>query len=277
MVAEESTAWPGVSRPVHDGGLGFGFKWNMGWMNDSLRYMARDPIHRRYHHDELTFSMVYAWDENFVLCLSHDEVVHGKGALLGKMPGDEWQRFANLRAYLGFMWGHPGKKLLFMGNEFAQCREWNHDRGLDWALLEQAPHRGMQRLVGDLNRLYRNVPALYEKDCEPGGFQWLQADRKAVSVYAWLRWGHAQRPRLLVISNFTPQVHHRYRVGVPDPGWYRECINTDAHHYGGSGQGNLGGVEAVPGACDGYPWTLTLTVPPLATLMLLLDDTEPGQ
>lgn len=277
MVAEESTAWPGVSRPVHDGGLGFGFKWNMGWMNDSLRYMARDPIHRRYHHDELTFSMVYAWDENFVLCLSHDEVVHGKGALLDKMPGDEWQQFANLRAYLGFMWGHPGKKLLFMGCEFAQRREWNHDRGLDWELLEQAPHRGMQRLVGDLNALYRSLPALYEKDCEPGGFQWLQADRRAVSVYAWLRWGRAHGPRVLVVSNLTPQVHHRYRIGVPDPGWYRECINTDAREYGGSGQGNLGGVEAQAGACDGQPWTLTLTLPPLATIMLLLDSAESGR
>jgi len=277
MVAEESTAWPGVSRPVHDGGLGFGFKWNMGWMNDSLRYMARDPIHRRYHHDELTFSMVYAWDENFVLCLSHDEVVHGKGALLGKMPGDEWQQFANLRAYLGFMWGHPGKKLLFMGSEFAQRREWNHDRGLDWELLEQTPHRGMQRLVADLNALYRSVPALYENDCEPGGFQWLQADRKSLSVYAWLRWGHADHQRVLVVSNLTPQVHRRYRIGVPDPGWYRECINTDAREYGGSGQGNLGGVEAVSAACDGHPWTLVLTLPPLATIMLLLDPGESDQ
>ncbi len=276
MVAEESTAWPGVSRPVYAGGLGFGFKWNMGWMNDSLRYMARDPIHRRYHHDELTFSMVYAWDENFVLCLSHDEVVHGKGALLEKMPGDEWQQFANLRAYLGFMWGHPGKKLLFMGSEFAQRREWNHDRGLDWELLGQAPHRGVQQLVRDLNALYRGLPALYEKDCEPGGFQWLQADRRSLSVYAWLRWGQDSRRRLLVVSNLTPQVHHRYRVGVPGPGWYRECINTDAHEYGGSGQGNMGGVEAVAGSCDGQPWTLTLTLPPLATIMLLADAAEPG-
>ncbi|MEQ9463045.1 MAG: 1,4-alpha-glucan branching protein GlgB [Haliea sp.] len=276
MVAEESTAWPGVSRPVYAGGLGFGFKWNMGWMNDSLRYMARDPIHRRYHHDELTFSMVYAWDENFVLCLSHDEVVHGKGALLEKMPGDEWQQFANLRAYLGFMWGHPGKKLLFMGSEFAQRREWNHDRGLDWELLEQAPHRGVQQLVRDLNALYRGLPALYEKDCEPGGFEWLQADRRSLSVYAWLRWGQDNRRRLLVVSNMTPQVHRSYRVGVPGPGWYRECINTDAHEYGGSGQGNMGGVEAVAGTCDGQPWTLTLTLPPLATIMLLADDTEPG-
>ena len=277
MVAEESTAWPGVSRPVHAGGLGFGFKWNMGWMNDSLRYMARDPIHRRYHHDELTFSMVYAWDENFVLCLSHDEVVHGKRALLGKMPGDEWQQFANLRAYLGFMWGHPGKKLLFMGSEFAQRREWNHDRGLDWELLEQAPHRGVRRLVGDLNALYRSLPALYQKDCEPGGFQWLQADRKSLSVYAWLRWGHTHGQRVLVVSNLTPQVHQRYRIGVPFAGWYRECINTDAREYGGSGQGNMGGVEAEAGACDGHAWTLTLTLPPLATIMLLLDDTESGR
>ncbi len=271
MVAEESTAWPGVSRPVDAGGLGFGFKWNMGWMNDSLRYIARDPIHRGYHHDELTFGLVYAWQENFILCLSHDEVVHGKGSLLNKMPGDEWQQFANLRAYLGFMWGHPGKKLLFMGGEFGQRREWNHDRGLDWELLQQPLHRGLQSLVRDLNRLYRLLPALHELDCEPGGFQWLQADRRDISVFAWLRRGERPRDRVLVLVNLTPGVHHGYRVGVPEAGWYRERLNTDAREYGGSGQGNLGGVEASPGPWDGQPCSLLLTLPPLATVILSLD------
>ncbi|QIB67573.1 1,4-alpha-glucan branching protein GlgB [Kineobactrum salinum] len=271
MVAEESTAWPGVSRPVHAGGLGFGFKWNMGWMNDSLRYIARDPIHRGYHHDELTFGLVYAWQENFILCLSHDEVVHGKRSLLNKMPGDEWQQFANLRAYLGFMWGHPGKKLLFMGGEFGQRREWNHDRGLDWQLLQQPLHRGLQSLVRDLNRLYRSLPALHELDCDPAGFQWLQADRRDISVFAWLRRGENPRDQVLVLVNLTPGVHHDYRVGVPAPGRYRECLNTDALDYGGSGQGNLGGVEAVSRPWDGQPCSLLLTVPPLATVVLSLD------
>jgi 1,4-alpha-glucan branching enzyme len=271
MVAEESTAWPGVSRPVDAGGLGFGFKWNMGWMNDSLRYIARDPIHRGYHHDELTFGLVYAWQENFILCLSHDEVVHGKGSLLNKMPGDEWQQFANLRAYLGFMWGHPGKKLLFMGGEFGQRREWNHDRGLDWELLRQPPHRGLQSLVRDLNRLYRLLPALHELDCEPGGFQWLQADRSDIAVLAWLRRGENPRDQVLVLVNLTPGVHHDYRVGVPEAGWYRERLNTDAREYGGSGQGNLGGVEASPRPWDGQPCSLLLTLPPLATVILSLD------
>jgi 1,4-alpha-glucan branching enzyme len=274
MIAEESTAWPGVSRPVDVGGLGFGFKWNMGWMNDSLRYMAREPVHRSYHHDEMTFSIVYAWDENFLLPLSHDEVVHGKRSLLEKMPGDSWQRFANLRAYLAFMWGHPGKKLLFMGGEFAQRREWNHDRGLDWELLAQPEHRGVQQLVRDLNRVYRDCPALYEGDCEPGGFSWLQGDRRRDSVFAWLRRGPGGGSPVLVVANLTPQVHRGYCVGAPEPGWYEECINTDASDYGGSGQGNLGGASAEASPADGQPCSLRLTLPPLATLILAY---RPGQ
>ncbi|HEY7776865.1 MAG TPA: 1,4-alpha-glucan branching protein GlgB [Kineobactrum sp.] len=271
MVAEESTAWPGVSRPVANGGLGFGFKWNMGWMNDSLRYMAREPVHRCYHHDELTFSLVYAWDENFILCLSHDEVVHGKRSLLNKMPGDDWQQFANLRAYLGFMWGHPGKKLLFMGDEFAQRREWHHDRQLDWGLLQHSSHNGVARLVRDLNRLYYATPALYEIDYEPTGFKWVQHDRRQISVYAWLRFAVDASQHLLVIANMTPQLHRQYRVGVPESGWYRECMNTDATEYWGSGQGNMGGVVAVAEPCDGQPCSVLLTLPPLATVMLVFD------
>nr|WP_268939931.1 1,4-alpha-glucan branching protein GlgB [Parahaliea maris] len=269
MVAEESTAWPGVSQPVDSGGLGFGFKWNMGWMNDSLRYMERDPVHRRFHHDEMTFGIVYAWDENFVLPLSHDEVVHGKRSLLFKMPGDDWQQFANLRAFLAFMWGYPGKKLLFMGGEFAQRREWNHDRGLDWHLLEEPAHRGVQQLVRDLNAVYRSLAALHRHDCEDGGFNWLQANQRDLSVFAWLRWGGEGQPPVLVIANFTPRVHHGYCVGAPLSGWYEECINSDASAYGGSGQGNLGGAQTLPQPADGQPCSLQLTVPPLATLILV--------
>ncbi|TDG16001.1 1,4-alpha-glucan branching protein GlgB [Seongchinamella unica] len=277
MIAEESTAWPGVSRPVDSGGLGFGFKWNMGWMNDSLRYMARDPIHRQHHHDEMTFSIVYAWDENFVLPLSHDEVVHGKGSMIEKMPGDEWQKFANLRAYLAFMWTHPGKKLLFMGIEIGQRREWNHDRGLDWQLLDQPQHRGVQWLVRDLNRVYVEQPALHQRDCEAGGFEWLQHDRRELSLFAWLRRGHEGAPPVVVIANLTPQPQLGYRVGVPAPGWYEECINTDASEYGGSGAGNQGGVVASDCPCDGLPCSLQLTVPPLATLVLVHRPEKIGQ
>ncbi|MBN7798546.1 1,4-alpha-glucan branching protein GlgB [Parahaliea mediterranea] len=269
MVAEESTAWSGVSRPVDAGGLGFGFKWNMGWMNDSLRYMARDPVHRSYHHEEMTFGILYAWDENFILPLSHDEVVHGKHSLLEKMPGDDWRQFANLRAYLGFMWAYPGKKLLFMGGEIAQRREWNHDRELDWELLAQGTHRGVQQLVRDLNRVYRDLAALYRRDCEPGGFTWLQPDRRGMSLFAWLRLGGEGAPPVVVVANFTPRVHHGYRVGAPRAGWYAECLNTDASEYGGSGQGNLGGAMADDRGADGQPCSLAITVPPLATLILV--------
>ncbi len=267
MIAEESTAWPGVSHPVDQGGLGFGYKWNMGWMNDTLRYMRRDPIHRKHHHHEMTFGISYAWAERYVLALSHDEVVHGKASLLEKMPGDDWRKFANLRAYYGFMWASPGKKLLFMGGEFGQRREWNHDAGLDWHLLEQTGHRGLLQLVRDLNFLYRRTPALFERDASPEGFQWVQADSSELSVYAWLRRG--DEDVLLAVSNMTPECRRHYRLGVPAPGRYRECVNTDAEVYGGSGQGNGGGVRSQPIPWDGQPHSVVATLPPLATLLLL--------
>ena len=266
MIAEESTAWPGVSEPVDNGGLGFGFKWNMGWMNDSLQFMKRDPVYRQYHGNEMTFSIVYAWSEKYILPLSHDEVVHGKRSLIEKMPGDEWQQFANLRAYLGFMWAHPGKKLLFMGAEFAQRREWNHDVSLDWHLLEFAPHAGIRQLVRDLNRLYRQTPALYQLDASPQGFEWLQQDARQ-SIFAWLRRGHDAERFIIVISNLTPQTHHDYLIGVPRAGHYRECLNTDAGDYGGSGHGNLGSVVAEVRTHDGRPASLSITLPPLATVI----------
>ena len=272
MIAEESTAWPGVSEPVYNGGLGFGFKWNMGWMNDSLKYMERDPIYRQYHANEMTFSIVYAWSEKFILPLSHDEVVHGKGSLINKMPGDAWQQFASLRAYLGFMWAHPGKKLLFMGCEFAQRREWDHDASLDWHLLEQPAHAGVQSLVRDLNRLYRSTPALYQLDASAAGFEWLQQDAGGQSVFAWLRKSYDAEHFVVAITNLTAQVHHHYRIGVPRAGRYRECLNTDAEHYGGSGQGNLGSVVADSEPRDGRPASFSITLPPLATLILEFAD-----
>ncbi|MGO1078192.1 1,4-alpha-glucan branching protein GlgB [Inquilinus sp. CA228] len=266
-LAEESTAWPAVSRPAHLGGLGFGYKWNMGWMNDTLRYMQKDPVHRHWHHSDLTFGLLYAFSENFVLPLSHDEVVHGKGSLLGKMPGDDWQQFANLRAYYGFMWAHPGKKLLFMGGEFAQRNEWNHDRSLDWHLLEAERHAGVQRLIGDLNRLYRELPALHVHDCEPQGFDWVDASNSADSILVWLRRGdEADRP-VLAVSNFTPVPRQGYRIGVPHGGRWVERLNTDAAVYGGSGMGNFGGVEAEASPWHGRPCSMLLTLPPLATVL----------
>jgi 1,4-alpha-glucan branching enzyme len=271
-IAEESTAWPGVSHPTYTGGLGFGFKWNMGWMHDTLRYIRKESVHRRYHHHDLTFALSYAFTENFILPLSHDEVVHGKGSLLGKMPGDRWQQFANLRAYFGFMWGHPGKKLLFMGGEIAQMREWDHDRSLDWHLLEDPYHQGVQMLIRDLNQVYRTVPALHERDTDATGFQWLVADDDENSVIAWARWGGDGTRVAIVISNFTPAPREAYRIGVPLAGFYREVINTDAAAYGGGNIGNLGGVTAAPGESHGQPYSLTLTVPPLATLILVAED-----
>ncbi|HSM19130.1 MAG TPA: 1,4-alpha-glucan branching protein GlgB, partial [Hyphomicrobiales bacterium] len=268
MMAEESTAWPGVSRPVHLGGLGFGYKWNMGWMHDTLSYMSREPVYRKFHHNEMTFGLVYAFSENFVLPLSHDEVVHGKGSLIGKMPGDEWQKFANLRAYYGFMWSHPGKKLLFMGGEFAQWREWNHDRSLDWHLLDDGRHKGIQRLVGDLNRVYRELPALHQKDCEGDGFEWIDAGDTRNSVISFLRKGRDPGQLCVVVCNFTPMPRHDYAIGVPVGGFWRERLNTDAGDYGGSGLGNYGGVTATDTPCHGRPHTLTLTLPPLATVIL---------
>ena len=263
-VAEESTAWPQVSRPVHSGGLGFGYKWNMGWMHDTLAYIREDPVHRRYHHDKLTFGLLYAWDENFILPLSHDEVVHGKGSLLGKMPGDRWQRFANLRAYLTFMWMHPGKKLLFMGGEFGQESEWNHDRSLDWHLLADRHHRGVQQLVRDLNRLYRELPALHELDCERDGFSWIDAGNADESVIAFLRTAPAPAAPVMVVANFTPVVRQGYRVGVPHGGRWDERLNSDSSHYGGSNVGNNGGADATAKTHHGRPFSLTLTLPPLA-------------
>jgi len=268
-IAEESTAWPMVSRPTSAGGLGFGFKWNMGWMHDTLAYMREDPVHRKFHHDKLTFGLLYAFNENFILPLSHDEVVHGKGSLLTKMPGDRWQRFANLRLYLGFMYAHPGKKLLFMGGEFGQEREWNHDRSLDWHLLDDPSHAGMQRLVRDLNRLYRETPALHARDCEADGFEWIDANDRDASVLAFIRRGPGAADHAIAVCNFTPMVRTGYRIGVPGPGRYREALNTDAALYGGSNAGNAGGAMAEPVAWHGRPCSLSLTLPPLAVLWLL--------
>jgi 1,4-alpha-glucan branching enzyme len=250
-----------VSAPVDEGGLGFDYKWNMGWMHDSLEYMKRDPVHRSWHHDELSFSMVYAYSERYVLPLSHDEVVHGKGSLLGKMPGDRWRQLANLRAYLAFMWAHPGKKLLFMGGELGQESEWNHDEEIAWYLLEQDGHAGLQRLVGDLNRLYRDEPALHRRDADPGGFEWLVGGDAANSVFAFLRKGHDGDPPIAFAVNMTPQPQSGYRLPLPRVGRWRELLNTDAQTYGGSGLGNAGGVEASGGGAD-------LLLPPLAALML---------
>ncbi|MCJ7558312.1 MAG: 1,4-alpha-glucan branching protein GlgB [Gammaproteobacteria bacterium] len=264
--AEESTAWPGVSHPTYTGGLGFTYKWNMGWMHDSLVYMKEDPVHRKYHHEKMTFGMIYAFSENFVLPLSHDEVVHGKGSLLDRMPGDDWQRFANLRAYYASMFCHPGKKLLFMGDELAQQREWSHDRELDWPLLEQPSHRGIQQLVRDLNRLYRATPALHQIDFQPGGFEWIDSEDRDNSVFSWLR--KAQDGSFVVcVINFNPVIRSSYRLGVPVPGDYRELINTDATLYGGSGVGNLGAAAAEAIPAHGHPASLVLTLPPLAALI----------
>ena len=267
-IAEESTAWPQVSRPVDSGGLGFGYKWNMGWMHDTLSYMSRDPVHRSHHHHELTFGLLYAFSENFILPLSHDEVVHGKGSLLNKMPGDRWQKFANLRAYLAFMWAHPGKKLLFMGGEFAQEREWNHDQSLDWHLLSDPAHRGIHALVRDLNKLYRSSPALHKFDCEPRGFEWIDAGDASQSILSFIRYGEADEPPVALLCNFTPMVRHGFRLGVPKQGRWIEKLNTDSEVYGGSNVGNLGNVEAQAMSSHRQPFSVELTLPPLATVVL---------
>ena len=271
-VAEESTSFPKVSAPVDTGGLGFGYKWNMGWMNDTLRYMAREPIHRKYHHDLMTFGMVYAFSENFILPISHDEVVHGKGSMLRKMPGDAWQQFANLRAYYGFMWCHPGKKLIFMGCEFGQPEEWNHNGELNWQAAEKPLNRGLSDLVRDLNRLYRETPALHVGDADPEGFAWLRNDPDQ-SILAWLRLGDTGDAPVAVICNMTPVPRHGFRIGLPRTGHWREAINTDASVYGGSGQGNLGGVEAKGGPLDGQPASAALTLPPLSVVVLVAGET----
>ncbi|BEP62489.1 1,4-alpha-glucan branching protein GlgB [Variovorax sp. V213] len=267
-VAEESTAWPRVSRPTDMDGLGFGEKWNMGWMHDVLAYMKEEPIHRKYHHHKMTFSLVYAFHENFVLPLSHDEVVHGKGSLLGKMPGDPWQQFANLRALFGFMWAHPGKKLLFMGGEFGQRREWTHDGELEWWVCDLEGHSGLQRLVAQLNRVYRGAPALYQQDFTASGFEWVAADDAERSVFAFVRKARDGHPPLLVVSNMTPVPRTNYLLGVPQGGFWHELINTDAVEFGGSGWGNLGGVESAPVRSHGRMQSVSMTLPPLSTLIL---------
>ena len=268
LIAEESTAWPGVTKPASEGGLGFDFKWNMGWMHDTLHYMEEQPVHRRWHHGEITFGLVYAFSERFMLPLSHDEVVYGKGSLIRKMPGDRWQKFANLRAYFGFMWTYPGKKLLFMGSEFAQDREWNHDTGLDWELLDVPEHRGIQHLLRDLNGIYRDVPALHQGDCDPAGFRWVVVQDEENSVFGYLRQALDGSAPVLVLCNFTPMARHGYRVGVPSAGRWTELFNSDAAQYGGSGLGNGGAAEAEAVPAHGLPTSLVLTLPPLATLVL---------
>ena len=267
-IAEESTAWPGVTAPVKDGGLGFHYKWNMGWMHDTLRYVEENPVYRQWHHDDMTFGMVYAYSEKYVLPISHDEVVHGKGSLLGKMPGDHWQKLANLRAYLSFMWTHPGKKLLFMGCELADPREWNHDASPDWALLDDPGHKGIQSLLRDLNHLYAEAPALHAKDSDPSGFAWVVGDDRANSVFAYRRSGPDEARPMIVVLNMTPVVRHDYRVGVPRAGGWRERFNSDATVYGGSGVGNGGMVHATDDARHGMPASVSLTLPPLAAIIL---------
>jgi 1,4-alpha-glucan branching enzyme len=266
-LAEESTAWPGVTKPTHLGGLGFGLKWNMGWMSDSLGYMSHDPIHRQYHHHQMTFSLMYAYSENYLLPLSHDEVVHGKGSLLRKMPGDRWQQLANLRAFLALTWAHPGKQLLFMGGEFGQESEWAESRELDWWLLEHSDHAGVQRLVADLNRVYRSSPALWSQDAEPAGFEWIDANDAAGNVFSFLRWG-SDGSVIACVANFSAMPHEDYRLGLPLAGQWAEIVNTDAGDYGGSGVGNLGGIETEDVAWHGRPASVALRLPPLGTLWL---------
>ncbi|MBI3552698.1 MAG: 1,4-alpha-glucan branching protein GlgB [Elusimicrobia bacterium] len=270
-VAEESTAWAAVSRPTYVGGLGFGFKWDMGWMHDTLEYFSKDPVHRKYHHDRLSFRMIYAWQENFQLPLSHDEVTHGKGSLVGRMPGDDWQKFANLRLLLGYMYAQPGKKLLFMGGEFGQWREWNHDSSLDWNLLVYGPHDGAQKWVSSLNRVLRSEPALHELDCEPAGFEWVDCHDADNSALAFLRKPRTGTSVLLAVFNFTPVPRSAYRVGVPRGGFWKELLNSDAAEYGGSGLGNLGGVEASAAPFHGRPSSLEITLPPLSVVIFRSD------
>jgi len=271
MIAEESTAWPGVTRATRDGGLGFVCKWNMGWMHDTLSYIGLDPIHRAYHHDDMTFGLIYAFAERFMLPLSHDEVVYGKRSLIGKMPGDRWQRFANLRAYFGLMWAHPGKKLLFMGGEIAQEREWDHDAQLDWPALADPLHAGVQRVVRDLNHLYTGTNALHAHDSDGAGFRWVVLDDRANSVFAFLRFGDRDSAPVLAVSNFTPVPRSAYRLGVPSGGGWREIFNSDASDYGGSALGNGGYIAAAAAPSHGLEFSLELTLPPLATLLLIAD------
>jgi len=266
-IAEESTAWPMVTRPVHLGGLGFGMKWNMGWMHDTLDYFSKDPVFRKHHHNELTFSIWYAFSENFVLPLSHDEVVHGKGSLFGKMPGDDWQKWANLRLLFGYMYLHPGKKLLFMGGEFGQWREWVHEESLEWHALQYPEHNRLQKWIRDLNQHYRNEPASYELDFEPHGFEWIDFHDADTGVISFIRRGKSAQDVILGVFNSTPVLRQNYRVGVPFSGSWREMLNSDGKEYGGSGCGNLGGVEATPVPFNDRPYSLSLTLPPLAVLV----------
>jgi 1,4-alpha-glucan branching enzyme len=266
-IAEESTAWPGVTRPTHLGGLGFGLKWNMGWMHDSLSYIEHEPVHRQWHHNEMTFSLVYAWSEQYVLPISHDEVVHGKGSLVRKIPGDRWQQLATLRAYLAYMWAHPGKQLIFMGSEIAQEAEWSADRSLDWWLLDHADHRGVQAAVRDLNRVYRETPALWARDHDPGGFEWIDANDAGGNTFSFLRWDH-HGGALVCIANFSSVPHHGYRIGLPFAGRWDEVLNTDADVYSGSGVGNFGAVEAGGESWHGRPASAVIDVPPLGTVWL---------
>jgi 1,4-alpha-glucan branching enzyme len=265
-IAEESTSWPMVSRPTYVGGLGFGMKWDMGWMHDTLEYMSQDPVHRRYHHNKLTFRQIYAFSENFMLPLSHDEVVYGKGSLLRKMPGDDWQKFANLRLLFGYMYAQPAKKLLFMGDELGQWSEWDHESSLEWHLLDYPTHESLRRWVDELNWLYRREPALHELDLEPGGFEWIDANDAENSVLSFLRKARSTNDLVLVVCNFTPVPRHNYRLGVPRGGFWQETMNSDAREYGGSGQGNIGGVETVPIPLHGHLHSLTITLPPLSAL-----------
>jgi 1,4-alpha-glucan branching enzyme len=270
-IAEESTAWKGVTRPPEAGGLGFGYKWDLGWMHDTLGYLAHEPIHRKWHHDALTFRVMYHNTENYVLPLSHDEVVHGKRSLIGKLPGDLWQQCATLRLLFGYQWSLPGKKLMFMGGELGVWKEWNHDGQLDWAIGDHPAHAGVARWVGDLNRVYRSHRALHVRDCDPVGFEWLNADDHDASVITYLRTGDADDPPVLVIANFTPVPREGYRIGVPRGGHWRELLNSDAAIYGGSGIGNRGGMDAEPVACRGHDHSLVVTAPPLAIVLMIAE------
>jgi 1,4-alpha-glucan branching enzyme len=273
-MAEESTAWPGVSRPVYAGGLGFGLKWDMGWMHDTLAYMSHDPVHRRYHHHELTFRMIYAFTENFVLALSHDESVHGKSSLIAKMPGDDWQKAANLRLLLGYMFTQPGKKLLFMGGEFGQWREWDHDSSLEWDALDDDFHAGIQRACADLNALYGSEPALHELDHQHEGFEWVDANDFESSALTYLRKARSTGDILLIACNFTPIPREHYGIGVPRGGVWREVLNTDATPYGGSGAGNMGGLEATPAPLHGRPYSVNALLPPLSVVVFKSDGEQ---
>jgi 1,4-alpha-glucan branching enzyme len=274
IIAEESTAWPMVSRPTYVGGLGFGMKWDMGWMHDTLVYMSKNPIYRKYHHNQLTFRLLYAFNENFVLPLSHDEVVHGKGSLLEKMPGDDWQKFANLRLLFGHMYAQPAKKLLFMGGEFGQWREWYHEESLDWHLLELPLHAGLQRWVKELNRTYRTEQALYELDFDPAGFEWIDCNDTQQSTLSLIRKNRSTSEIILTVLNFTPTPRYDYQVGVPRGGFWQEILNSDAEEYGGSGHGNLGGIEAGPIEIHGRPYSLKLTLPPLGAVFFKSEGSE---